>query len=53
MRKIKRGIVGFGFIDPHHAEAMRRFGFVEVAAVCSDEPATRLKAERLNIREIR
>ncbi|MBI1897710.1 MAG: hypothetical protein HYZ57_16220 [Acidobacteria bacterium] len=53
MRKIKCGIVGFGFIGPHHAEAMRRFGFVEVAAVCSDEPATRLKAERLNIREIR
>ena len=49
MRKVKCGIVGFGFIGPHHAEAMRRLGFVEVAAVCSNEPATREKAARLHI----
>ncbi len=49
MRHIKCGIVGFGFIGPHHAEAMRRLGFVEVAAVCAKNPETREKATRLHI----
>src|SRR5689334_9337944 len=49
MRHIKCGIVGFGFIGPHHADAMRRLGFVEVAAVCAKDPATREKAARLHI----
>jgi predicted dehydrogenase len=47
---IRCGIVGFGFIGPHHADAIRRLGFVDIAAVCSDEPEiTRPKAERLRI----
>ncbi len=47
------GIIGFGFIGPHHAEAMRRLGFVDIAAVCSDEPeAARSKASRFGISRI-
>jgi len=33
MRKIKAGIIGTGFIGPLHIEALRRLGFVEIAAV--------------------
>ena len=33
MTKIKTGIIGTGFIGPAHVEALRRLGFVEVAAV--------------------
>ena len=33
MTKIKAGIIGTGFIGPAHVEALRRLGFVEVAAV--------------------
>jgi predicted dehydrogenase len=32
---LRCGIVGFGFIGPHHADAIRRLGFVEVAAICT------------------
>jgi predicted dehydrogenase len=38
MRPVRCGIVGFGFIGPQHAEAMRRLGYVEVAAICSADP---------------
>ncbi len=52
-RNIRCGIVGFGFIGPHHADAMRRLGFVDVAAVCSDEPeVARRKAEQLGIPKV-
>src|SRR3972149_10620211 len=30
---IKAGIIGTGFIGPAHVEALRRLGYVEVAAV--------------------
>ena len=33
MTKIKTGIIGTGFIGPAHVEALRRLGFVDVAAV--------------------
>ncbi len=50
MRSVRCGIVGFGFIGPQHAEAMRRLGYVEIAAVCSPNPeAAREKASRLGI----
>lgn len=53
MRSVRCGIVGFGFIGPQHAEAMRRLGFVDVAAVSSTEPeAAREKAMRLGIPKI-
>jgi predicted dehydrogenase len=47
MKRIRAGIAGFGFIGPHHAEAMRRLGFVEVAGICTiDMEETRRKAEQ-------
>jgi predicted dehydrogenase len=50
---IRAGIVGFGFIGPHHVEAMRRLGFVQVVAVCSKRPGvTRQKAGRLLIPKV-
>jgi predicted dehydrogenase len=35
MRRLRCGIIGYGFIGPHHAEAMRRLGFVDVHAICT------------------
>ncbi len=53
MRPVRCGIVGFGFIGPQHAEAMRRLGFVDIAAVCSAEPdVAREKAARLGIPKV-
>ena len=50
MAKIKAGIIGTGFIGPAHVEALRRLGFVEVAAVAErgDELA-KAKAEQMSI----
>jgi predicted dehydrogenase len=36
MKKIKVGVIGTGFIGPVHVEALRRLGFVEVAALAED-----------------
>jgi predicted dehydrogenase len=50
MKRVRAGIAGFGFIGPHHAEAMRRLGFVEVAGICTiDMEETRRKAEQYSI----
>lgn len=35
MRKLRCGIIGYGFIGPHHADAIRRLGFVDVDAICT------------------
>ncbi|HEY3853442.1 MAG TPA: Gfo/Idh/MocA family oxidoreductase [Verrucomicrobiae bacterium] len=35
MRKIRCGIIGFGFVGPHHLDAIRRLGFVEVTTICT------------------
>ena len=35
MKKIKVGIVGFGFIGPHHLDALRRTGMAEVSAIAA------------------
>ena len=39
MRKIKTAVFGAGFMGKVHSEAIRRLGFVEIAAVAgvSDE----------------
>ena len=34
-RPVRCGIVGFGFIGPHHVEAIRRVPFAEVVGICS------------------
>jgi predicted dehydrogenase len=50
MSKIKAGIIGTGFIGPAHIEALRRLGFVEVAAVSErDQGLADLKASMLSI----
>lgn len=35
MKKLKIGIVGFGFIGPHHLDAIRRTGLAEVVAIAA------------------
>lgn len=50
MEKIKVGMIGAGFIGPTHIEAIRRLGFVEVAALAgSDKSAADAKAAELGI----
>ena len=50
MRKISCGIIGFGFIGPHHLDAIRRLGFVEVMAICTQHPdQAREKASRFHV----
>lgn len=44
------GIVGAGFIGPHHVDAVRRLGFVDVLALADmNEGLAKQKAESLNI----
>ncbi len=46
MRTVRCGLIGAGFIGPHHVDAMRRLGFVEVAAICASRlDSARKKAE--------
>src|SRR5215203_1355734 len=42
------GIVGAGFVGPHHVDAVRRLGFVDVVAVAgSSEASAKAKADAL------
>ena len=46
------GIVGAGFVGPHHLDAVRRLGFVDIVAVAgSTEESGRRKAEQLGARK--
>ena len=48
MKRIGMGIVGAGFVGPHHVDAVRRLGFVDVVAVAgSSEASAKAKAEAL------
>ncbi len=50
MEKIKTGIIGTGFIGPTHIEALRRLGYVDVAALADiDESTAAAKAKMLNV----
>jgi predicted dehydrogenase len=50
MARIKAGIIGTGFIGPAHVEALRRLGFVEVAAVAErGQELAQRKADELSI----
>jgi predicted dehydrogenase len=50
MRTVKTALIGAGFVGPHHIEAARRLGFVEVIAVAgSSQASAEAKAKRLNI----
>ncbi len=44
------GIVGAGFVGPHHVDAVRRLGFVDVLAVAgSSEASAQAKAKALGV----
>jgi predicted dehydrogenase len=50
VKRIGMGIVGAGFIGPHHVDAVRRLGFVDVLALADmNEGLAKQKAESLNI----
>src|SRR5579871_6632173 len=45
-KRLGMGIVGAGFVGPHHIDAVRRLGFVDIVAVAaSNEESGRQKAE--------
>ena len=51
MARIGMGLVGAGFVGPHHVDAVRRLGFVDIVAVAgSTEASGRQKAEALGAR---
>jgi predicted dehydrogenase len=48
MKRIGMGLVGAGFVGPHHVDAVRRLGFVDIVAVAgSNDESGRVKAEAL------
>src|SRR5512132_363618 len=50
MKRIGMGIVGAGFVGPHHVDAVRRLGFVDVVAVAgSTDASARKKADALGV----
>lgn len=50
MRTVKTALIGAGFVGPHHIEAARRLGFVDVVAVAgSSQKSAESKAAQLNI----
>lgn len=52
MTRIGMGLVGAGFVGPHHVDAVRRLGFVDVVAVAgSNDESGRSKAEALGVRK--
>ena len=53
MHKLRCGIVGYGFIGPHHADAIRRLGFAEVHGICTSSlEESRAKADRDGIPKV-
>ena len=51
MKRIGMGIVGAGFVGPHHVDAVRRLGFVDIVAVAgSTQASAEKKAEALGAR---
>jgi predicted dehydrogenase len=51
MKRIGMGLVGAGFVGPHHIDAVRRLGFVDVVAVAgSSDASAQAKAAELGAR---
>jgi len=51
VKRIGMGIVGAGFVGPHHVDAVRRLGFVDIVAVAgSNDASAAKKAELLGAR---
>ena len=40
MKRIGMGLVGAGFVGPHHVDAVRRLGYVDIVAVAGSNPAS-------------
>src|SRR5215813_3046481 len=52
VKRISMGIVGAGFVGPHHIDAVRRLGFVDIVAVAgSNDESGKRKAEQLGARK--
>jgi predicted dehydrogenase len=52
VKRIGMGIVGAGFVGPHHVDAVRRLGYVDVVAVAgSSQASAEKKAEALGARK--
>jgi predicted dehydrogenase len=52
VKRIGMGIVGAGFVGPHHVDAVRRLGYVDVVAVAgSTEASAQKKADALGARK--
>jgi predicted dehydrogenase len=50
VKRLGMGLVGAGFIGPHHLEAVRRLGFVDVVAIAdSSDDVARAKADALGV----
>jgi predicted dehydrogenase len=50
MKRLGMGIVGVGFVGPHHVDAVRRLGYVDVVAVADmNEKLAREKADQLHV----
>src|SRR6476619_3769093 len=50
MKRIGMGLVGAGFVGPHHVDAVRRLGFVDVIAVAgSSDESGQAKARALGL----
>src|SRR3954451_477642 len=50
VKRIGMGIVGAGFVGPHHIDAVRRLGYVDVVAIAgSSDASARKKADALGI----
>ena len=52
MARIGMGLVGAGFVGPHHIDAVRRLGFVDIVAIGGSSPESAAKkAEQLGARK--
>ena len=50
MKRIGMGLVGAGFVGPHHVDAVRRLGYVDIVAVAgSSKASAQAKADALHI----
>jgi predicted dehydrogenase len=51
-KRVGIGIIGAGFVGPHHLDAVRRLGYVDIVAVAgSNEESGQRKAEQLGARK--
>ncbi|HLH29948.1 MAG TPA: Gfo/Idh/MocA family oxidoreductase [Terriglobia bacterium] len=46
-KRVGMGIVGAGFVGPHHVDAVRRLGFVDIVAVAASSDASAAKKAEL------